>query len=650
MDVCPILKSYENQKTAERGQAVLPTDSVHGDVSRRKPEHSTRPQHFYYGNIHNRTCAENPSAYLLAPEAVKLQQGCRRHPGCLPVQPNQSSQALAHCLLSKTPVKNIQYPLVKHRAMSKLSDEECTEQLWRTHLRQQSFNRMPNRYVDGGYGPRGNDPAAGFDLNAEHTQLASRLAAFSIAGSGIHSRYSPEGVPPDSGRALRVQPPQNRANGRGFTPVPRDPQVEQHTFGTTAAASFNLPPDVTLTSMNTTPKQSLNEEIKDLQQQQALDELDKIERGKDSRGRYITYQGEGYKPPFPTPNYSPLSSSKSSISSMSELSSAASEESSDEESDEGSNEESRRINPGLNTSSNENADISGGSAQKKYPIAHQFSSGWPNGPASSMTANKSDAKNPFELIRAGKVSKPQETARTARIPAFNLNNIPPIPVACFMANRYKPAATSKTFEAGAPTVTPRQEGGNPTPVSEVVALPPAPGVTVSVQVPKVGTLTSVPALKGRIPVTPKSRPQGARSFDINTKGIPNQTTPLEKSSKIPSESTPAQTKGGKVEWWQRWRSSYSGEIQAVATAPSLPPPYPCNVIKPRKGEVWIEDIDKELQPDGGEEPSSRTTEDWEMVEESEIYEQDERDWEAVKELDNDVAVRDRNEKMTRTYI
>ncbi|KAF3192114.1 hypothetical protein TWF788_004300 [Orbilia oligospora] len=624
MEVRPILKSYENQKTAGRGQAVLPTDSAHGYVSCRKPEHSTRPQHLYYGNIHNRTCAENPAAYSLAPEVVRLQQGCtcRRHTGCLPVQPNQSSQAPTHCLLSKTPVKNIQYPLANHRAMSKLSDEERTEQLWRTHLRQQGFNKMPNQYMDGSYGPRGNDPVAGFDLNAEHAQLPSRLAAFSIAGSGIHGRSGPEGVPRDSDRALQAQPPHNRAHGRG----------------------------VTLISMNTTPKQRLNEEIKDLQQQQALDELDKIERGRDSRGRYITYQGEGYKPPFPTPNYSPLSSSKSSISSMSEPSSAAFEESSGEESDGRSNEESRRINPGLNSSSNGNADSSGGSAQKKHPIAHEFSPGWPDGPTSSMTAKKSDAKNPFEPIRAGKASKPQETARTARLPAFNLNNIPPIPVACFMANRHKPATASKMFEARAPTATPVQEGGNTTPVSELVALPPAPGVAVSVQASKVGTLTPVPALKGQIPVTPKLRTQGARSLDINTKGIPDQTTPLEKSSKIPSKSTPAQTKGGKAEWWQRWRSSYSGEIQVVATAPSLPPPYPCNVIKPRKGEVWIEDIDKELQPDGSEEPSSSTTEDWEMVEESEIYEQDERDWEAVKELDNDVAVRDRNEKRTRTYI
>ncbi|KAK6538351.1 hypothetical protein TWF694_011230 [Orbilia ellipsospora] len=72
------------------------------------------------------------------------------------------------------------------------------------------------------------------------------------------------------------------------------------------------------------------------------------------------------------------------------------------------------------------------------------------------------------------------------------------------------------------------------------------------------------------------------------------------------------------------------------TTPSRPPPYIQNSIIPRKGEIWIEDISLEADATLAIANAEQSLEGWDVVDEMEGYEQDERDWEAVKQLDRDI--------------
>ncbi|KAF3914656.1 hypothetical protein AA313_de0204088 [Arthrobotrys entomopaga] len=97
---------------------------------------------------------------------------------------------------------------------------------------------------------------------------------------------------------------------------------------------------------------------------------------------------------------------------------------------------------------------------------------------------------------------------------------------------------------------------------------------------------------------------------------------IKTSSKPPSGTIPAANKSGDV---------------GTNTSTSRPPPYMQNSIIPRKGEVWVEDISLEADAATLELTNpEQSFEGWEVVDEMEGYEQDERDWEAVKQLDRDI--------------
>ncbi|KAK6513630.1 hypothetical protein TWF506_008068 [Arthrobotrys conoides] len=669
MDISPILQSHENQKVAGRGQLVS-TDPVYGYGPRRKPDNSTRSLHLPYSNIHSRTCPENPAAaaYLSASKIANPQQGCLRYPAGVITQPTQSSQIPTHPLLSNNQAGNIQFPLANHsRVMSEMSDEEWAARLRRRVQLQMQHHpsctqmRPPNPYVTGGYTQRGNGVTPTPDFQAEYARLPDRLASFNITNSGIHGRYGPEGVPQDSDRASNGLL-QSRAHGRKFQPIAGDASAwfERHSFGAASAAPVtptNAPPG--LQASNAVPKKGLNEEIKETQQQQALDELEKLERGKDSRGRYVTRQGEGYEPPFPTPNYSPISSPRSSLSSMSELSSVASEDSSEEESegeyDDESDEESegeskdlsQNIKPDPSVAGSQDGNTGKSWGRSVFSSAYQFPQERPNNaPVSSLPINNSDTKSPSEAIQMSKAPIARQVAPMEPFPVFSLWDIPPITATEFEV----PTLSEMLVEA--PTRALAHQKVATIPALKVVASIPTSKVATSAQIPKADPSTSAPAPKSQVSVTQQIESREVVAFTVKSllNETTSNTTSPEKSDKTPSMPTPSQTKENKVERSQNRESGRSKEPQVHIAVPSFPPPYPCNVIIPREGEMWIEDIDQEFNLDDCEVPLSRTAEDWEVVEESEIYEQDERDWKAVKQLDNDVAQRDRDEKKTRTYI
>ncbi|EPS37295.1 hypothetical protein H072_9023 [Dactylellina haptotyla CBS 200.50] len=83
-------------------------------------------------------------------------------------------------------------------------------------------------------------------------------------------------------------------------------------------------------------------------------------------------------------------------------------------------------------------------------------------------------------------------------------------------------------------------------------------------------------------------------------------------------------------------ASFQGHSSGLESNAPLLPPCPPNLTKPRKGEVWIEDIGAESKVQANVTSFEFPSEDWEVVDEMEGYEQDERDWAAVKELDRDI--------------
>ncbi|KAK6352140.1 hypothetical protein TWF730_008972 [Orbilia blumenaviensis] len=160
----------------------------------------------------------------------------------------------------------------------------------------------------------------------------------------------------------------------------------------------------------------------------------------------------------------------------------------------------------------------------------------------------------------------------------------------------------------------------------------------------------------------KKEPTKSQASTASVKGLATQqsaTTPRTpanfpqnaQSEKFPGSLKTAisQPQQNRAEWWQRLRGSQGTETKTPETRPNLPPPYPSNVTVVQKGEVWVEDIYKESFSDSGSE-MTRGPEDWEVIEEAELYEQDEQDWEAVKELDRDIATRDQTEPKVRKYI
>ncbi|KAK6339921.1 hypothetical protein TWF718_009309 [Orbilia javanica] len=651
-----------------------------------KPESGFQVQSLYSArSIHGSAYSESPAAYLLSPNAGVPQRVCPRHPTVLSTQPTQPSQTPTHYLLSRN-FRNLQFPLTNNRAMA--NSEQARESRRRVEepyqMREGDIRGMAAQSVNNGYTrqARGDGPAPTIDFHAENAQLPARMAAMTLNGTGqpiFYGRGSGavselEGAPPQQNCPMR-QELCSQTLKPILCPMAKFPDLlaMQHPYTYTngtlgiSSVSNNMRPKASQSSLPPAKRQARHAEAKEVQQ--TVSGLAQAKEWKGMSDQFITRPRPGYRAPFPTRSSSPALSTSSSSSSLSERSSVESASNSEDEAEQ--RRANRKAIPIYFEKPNPNQEKGPGQTicsihQNKAPAKISSNITFP---LQSNTYRSKEAQSPPDME---KTSGPQVLAPAPRAPASGLivsvsppsikivKSIPTPKVAASTPNPttvapapapniaapikvpkgiaapttiQKIATPSVVLEGVAPSVVPKE--AMPAAASRASSISPTPkGKTAT---PKLEALASVPKL-GRNDATGWGI---GKLFSRPTL----ERTPQENNRDYPSSSKMSQSKENKVEWWQMWKPSGIKETKNSKTAPSIPPPFPRNIMRPSKSEIWIEDIEKESSSDS-EEVSERISNagDWEIIEELEAYDQDERDWEAVKELDNDVAKRARDER------
>ncbi|KAK6523400.1 hypothetical protein TWF281_001381 [Arthrobotrys megalospora] len=537
------LKYCEDLKAAV--QSVSP-DPGHDDHSTQRGESSAQGCPHHYFSTHKRGCSENPAAYLLTPNTERPRQGCTRQPAVLTTQP-QPMQAPTHYLLSRMPSGNAQPPTggketIDLERAKKASYSERFRALQLLHS--QAYRRASTQCPKQAQTQRTEALASlhkkacargtassSRDVNLSYTQLPDRMAAMELDNEPREFCAQPDteiqipAYEPVSWNPDYIPPREFYGNSQSKIPTAKPVSI-----AAPKTACFSEQVAATQPPGNTN---------KCRRSRQALEELALLERAKRTR-LYESYTPwGGYQPPFPTPNYSPASSSEDLSESLPQT----------------VQEQSPKPSSGPNTVGNM---------------------------VGTQEANTNSPQQPLPVQ--------PEHAVTAPILIKN-----------------KDAITGEVEVSGSQESAPAEETFTPSPTAKQLETGGAGGWKVA-------------DLLSRRPTTTTPR-----------------NTAADKSQEKSLNLTPSQTQEKRVEWWQRWGPSQSKETETPQEVPSIPPPYPANTIIVRKGEVWIEDIGKESSSDDSEERPP--VEDWEIVEESELYEQDERDWQAVKEIDKDIARR-----------
>ncbi|KAK6499108.1 hypothetical protein TWF481_011678 [Arthrobotrys musiformis] len=612
----------------------IPTGSVRGTEvnDHYKLGDTTGLQHPYHSIPHSRTCPQ-ATGYLLAHSTGRPQQECSRHllPAFQPTQP-QRPRAQVNCSFPAISAHSVCIP-VGQRAMGE-PDWQAQRQLALRNRRhawssEEEYRKMATQIASMQVGQRMSDTDVNLLLLANtspsklntnvsgvknYCNIGGSMANFgSTTGTGTTTPML-ERPPINQGYSAPKPRPVNNNLGT-FTPVARNPNYNAFAISppranqvATSAAEF------------ATPDRFRRYAVRD-SYQRALDELDELERCKTSTGRYVTRQGlSGYQPPFTTPNYSPVSSSSSSLSGMSsEMSSVGSYDDSEEEELEESVEPS---SPRFGTSDGQKTNIAT-DAGKSSPYERQL-----------PRRNRDDSTSiPFVVGRAevGSHKWPSGLNRATQTKPV-LVTTPPV---------LAPTAPS-------PTATMRPA----IPAVKAAVLPQFPMAGIPALVPRTNTFTPRPPATAVPAPTSNDRHNNRWSVsDLFGQQMFKPAPPVKKHAVLPEPSpSHARMQESKVEWWQRWGPSQSKEIQVSKEVPSIPPPFPSGISAASACEIWVEDISKEHLFSGGGTTPAPQAEDWEIVEESEVYEQDEQDWQTVKALDNDIVERNREEKKIRTYV